>query len=165
MPPGLSGNGKRSCLRMWNSEANQSPSVSPLARAVLLLIVVTLSAVTQALSAEIKLLNVSYDVTREFYQQFNPLFADYWKKKTGETVSISQSHGVSSKQARAVIDGLDADVVTMNQPLDIAILHEQGHLIPRDWASRLPNRSVRTPPRFCSRFARATQSAYGIGTT
>jgi len=142
MPPGLRGNGKRSRLRMRSSVTNQSPSVSSLARLALLIIVVALSAVTQALSAEIKLLNVSYDVTREFYQQFNPLFADYWKKKTGDTVRISQSHGGSSKQARAVIDGLDADVVTMNQPLDIAILHAQGHLISADWASRLPNRSV-----------------------
>ncbi|MBC8097033.1 MAG: sulfate ABC transporter substrate-binding protein [Akkermansiaceae bacterium] len=88
------------------------------------------------------LLNVSYDVTREFYQDFNSSFEQFWKEKTGQEVTINQSHGGSSKQARSVIDGLPADVVTMNQPLDIDVLHEKASLIPKDWASRLPNHSV-----------------------
>jgi len=93
-------------------------------------------------ASEVKLLNVSYDVTREFYQDYNAAFAAYWKNKTGDTVIISQSHGGSSKQAQSVINGLEADVVTMNQPLDIDALHTEGGLIPADWASRLPNHSV-----------------------
>ena len=93
-------------------------------------------------ASEVKLLNVSYDVTREFYQDYNTAFAAYWKEKTGDTVVISQSHGGSSKQAQSVINGLEADVVTMNQPLDIDALHTEGRLIPADWASRLPNHSV-----------------------
>lgn len=95
-----------------------------------------------ASAGEVKLLNVSYDVTREFYQEFNPAFAAHWKRKTGETVTINQSHGGSSKQARSVIDGLEADVVTMNNFLDIDVLHERAHLIPKDWSTRLPHQST-----------------------
>ena len=94
------------------------------------------------LGGEVRLLNVSYDVTREFYQEYNRLFAAHWKEKTGQTVTINQSHGGSSKQSRAVIDGLDADVVTMNQAPDIDALQERGRLIPKDWAARLPHGSV-----------------------
>lgn len=94
--------------------------------------------------ADASLLNVSYDVTREFYKEFNPAFAKYWKQKTGETVTINQSHGGSSKQARAVTDGLEADVITMNQAPDIDILYERGKLIPKDWQKRLPNASSPT---------------------
>ena len=93
-------------------------------------------------SADVALLNVSYDVTREFYRQFNPAFAAYWKGKTGETVTINQSHGGSSKQARSVVDGLDADVVTMNQANDIDLLAERGRLLPADWAKRFPYHSA-----------------------
>jgi sulfate transport system substrate-binding protein len=93
-------------------------------------------------AAEVKLLNVSYDVTREFYQDYNKAFAEYWKAKTGDTVTVNQSHGGSSKQAQSVLNGLEADVVTMNQPLDIDILHSAGNLIPANWSSRLPNKSV-----------------------
>ncbi|MGA2179164.1 MAG: sulfate ABC transporter substrate-binding protein [Verrucomicrobiota bacterium] len=99
---------------------------------------------TLAISAsakETKLLNVSYDVTREFYQDYNQAFAAYWKEKTGEAVTINQSHGGSSKQAQSVVNGLEADVVTMNQPPDIDILHSVD-LIPANWSSRLPNNSV-----------------------
>lgn len=88
------------------------------------------------------LLNVSYDVTREFYKDFNPAFVQYWKEKTGEAVTINQSHGGSSKQARAVLDGLEADVITMNRSADIDILAEKGRLIPANWQTRLPNNSV-----------------------
>lgn len=94
--------------------------------------------------AETSLLNVSYDVTREFYKEYNPAFAKYWKQKTGETLTINQSHGGSSKQARAVADGLEADVITMNQANDIDILYERGKLIPADWQKRLPNASSPT---------------------
>jgi sulfate transport system substrate-binding protein len=93
-------------------------------------------------AAEAKILNVSYDVTREFYQDYNKAFADYWKAKTGDTVTVSQSHGGSSKQAQSVLNGLEADVVTMNQPLDIDILNTTGGLVPANWATRLPNKSV-----------------------
>lgn len=92
--------------------------------------------------ADVQLLNVSYDVTREFYKDYNPAFAAYWKVRTGETVSINQSHGGSSKQARSVLDGLEADVITMNQANDIDLLAERGRLIPADWAKRLPDNSA-----------------------
>jgi sulfate transport system substrate-binding protein len=91
--------------------------------------------------AETTLLNASYDVSREFYKEYNPLFVKFWKTKTGEDVHINQSHGGSSKQARAVIDGLEADVVTMNQSIDVDILAEK-QLIPANWATRLPNASA-----------------------
>ena len=94
--------------------------------------------------ADSSLLNVSYDVTREFYKDFNPSFIKYWKQKTGETITINQSHGGSSKQARAVTDGLEADVISMNQAPDIDILYERGRLIPKDWQKRLPNASSPT---------------------
>ena len=91
--------------------------------------------------ADVTLLNVSYDVMRDFYKDYNPAFAKYWKGKTGETVTLQQSHGGSSKQARAVIDGLAADVITMNQQPDIDVLADKG-IVPKDWAKRLPNGSV-----------------------
>ncbi len=96
----------------------------------------------QAARAQATLLNVSYDVTREFYKDYNGAFAAFWKAGTGETVTINQSHGGSSKQARAVVDGLPADVITMNQANDIDILAERGKLIPADWAKRLPHNSA-----------------------
>lgn len=89
-----------------------------------------------------ELLNVSYDVSREFYKEFNPAFIQYWKAQTGETLTINQSHGGSSKQARAVVDGLEADVITMNRAADIDILADKAKLIPANWQSRLPNQSV-----------------------
>ena len=96
----------------------------------------------QASWAQATLLNVSYDVTREFYKDYNPAFAAYWKARTGETVTINQSHGGSSRQARSVVDGLQADVITMNQANDIDLLAERGRLIPADWAKRFPNNSA-----------------------
>jgi len=86
------------------------------------------------------LLNVSYDPTRELYQDYNKAFAKHWKDTTGETLSLRQSHGGSGKQARSVIDGLDADVVTLALAYDIDAL-AQFNLIPRDWQKRLPNQS------------------------
>lgn len=90
------------------------------------------------------LLNVSYDVAREFYKDYNAAFAKHWKATTGEDIVLNQSHGGSSKQARAVIDGLEADVVTMNQSNDIDAIAERGKLLPADWAKRLPNNSAPT---------------------
>ncbi len=86
------------------------------------------------------LLNVSYDPTRELYQDFNKAFSEHWKKKTGEEVNFKQSHGGSGKQARAVLDGLDADVVTLALAYDIDILSEKD-LIPKNWQKRLKNNS------------------------
>ncbi|WP_263769341.1 sulfate ABC transporter substrate-binding protein, partial [Propionivibrio soli] len=87
--------------------------------------------------AETTLLNVSYDPTREFYQDYNAAFAKYWKAKTQETVTINQSHGGSGKQARSVIDGLAADVVTLALAYDVTALAEKK-LIPENWQQRLP---------------------------
>ena len=89
----------------------------------------------------VTLLNVSYDPTRELFQDYNAAFAKYWKAKTGQDVTIQQSHGGSSKQARAVIDGLDADVVTLALAYDIDAISEKAHLLPANWQSRLPNNS------------------------
>lgn len=90
------------------------------------------------------LLNVSYDVSREFYKDFNVAFAAHWKKTTGQDVTLNQSHGGSSRQARSVADGLEADVITMNQHNDIDILHTRGGLVPANWATRLPNNASPT---------------------
>jgi sulfate transport system substrate-binding protein len=90
---------------------------------------------------EVKLLNVSYDPTRELYQDYNAAFAKYWKKKTGQALQIEQSHGGSGKQARAVIDGLEADVVTLALAYDVDALYDFGKLIPEDWQKRLPHNS------------------------
>ena len=92
--------------------------------------------------ADTTLLNVSYDPTREFYKEFNEAFSADWKAKTGETVTIQQSHGGSGKQARAVIDGLDADVVTLALAGDIDAIASKSKKIPEDWATRLPNNSA-----------------------
>ncbi len=86
----------------------------------------------------ITLLNVSYDPTRELYSEYNAAFAKHWKAKTGQDVSIKQSHGGSGKQARAVIDGLDADVVTLALAGDIDAVHKNGGWLPADWQKRLP---------------------------
>lgn len=91
---------------------------------------------------EITLLNVSYDPTRELYTEYNAAFAKYWKAKTGDDVTINQSHGGSGKQARSVIDGLDADVVTLALAGDVNSLYEKAKLIPSDWNKRLPNNST-----------------------
>jgi sulfate/thiosulfate-binding protein len=107
--------------------------------AVALIIVLMGSA---AHAAGVKLLNVSYDPTRELYEEYNKAFAAYWKSKTGDTVSVNQSHGGSGKQARSVIDGLQADVVTLALAYDIDALAVQGDLVPANWQSRLPNNST-----------------------
>src|SRR5260370_7895460 len=93
-----------------------------------------------ALAEPITLLNVSYDQTRELYQDFNQAFAKEYKAKPGIDIVVQQSHGGSGKQARAVIDGLAADVVTLALAADIDALHNNGNLIPEDWQKRLPNK-------------------------
>jgi sulfate/thiosulfate-binding protein len=93
-------------------------------------------------AADVKLLNVSYDPTRELYVDFNAAFAKHWKAKTGNTVTIQQSHGGSGKQARTVIDGLQADVVTLALAGDIDAIVTNGKLLPVNWESRLPHNSA-----------------------
>jgi sulfate transport system substrate-binding protein len=99
---------------------------------------VALFSLAQVASAT-TILNVSYDPTREFYTEYNALFAAYWKKKTGEDLTVEQSHGGSGSQARAVIEGLEADVVTLALSYDIDAIATKGKLISPDWATRLPD--------------------------
>jgi len=115
--------------------------------AVLLLVpglLFSLSACTKpgpASPESVTLLNASYDPTREFYEDFNTAFAKHWEATQGTKLSVKQSHGGSGKQARAVIDGLDADIVTLALAYDVDMLHDKGSLIPKDWQARLPNNS------------------------
>jgi sulfate transport system substrate-binding protein len=96
-----------------------------------------------ALAADpVSLLNVSYDPTRELYQDYNKVFAAYWKARTGQDVTINQSHGGSGKQARAVIDGLQADVVTLALAYDVDAIADKAKLLPKDWQSKLPGNSA-----------------------
>ncbi|MBI3759797.1 MAG: sulfate ABC transporter substrate-binding protein, partial [Deltaproteobacteria bacterium] len=88
------------------------------------------------------IMNVSYDPTREFYQEYNGLFAKHWKSISGNDVDVKQSHGGSGKQARSVIDGLEADVVPLALGYDVDVLAEKGQLLPDDWQKRLPNNSA-----------------------
>jgi len=105
------------------------------------LVTATLMGVPRANAAEVTLLNVSYDPTRELYVNYNAAFAKYWKGKTGQDVKVNQSHGGSGKQARSVIDGLQADVVTLALAADIDAVATQGKLLPINWASRFPENS------------------------
>jgi len=101
----------------------------------------TLALSALAAQAQVSLLNVSYDPTRELYVEFNQAFAKHWKTKTGQDVTVKQSHGGSGKQARSIIDGLDADVATLALAGDTDALHDNGQLIPKDWQKRLPHNS------------------------
>jgi len=103
---------------------------------------VGLAAAVPTSAKEIKLLNVSYDPTRELYADYNAAFAKHWATKGDETVKVDQSHGGSGKQARAVIDGLEADVVTLALAYDIDAIAEKAKLLPADWQKRLPNNSA-----------------------
>src|SRR5215469_10419356 len=94
-----------------------------------------------AVAKDIQLLNVSYDPTREFYQDYNAAFSKYWKDKTGDIVSIQQSHGGSGKQAQLVINGLEADVVTLALAYDIDAISKLSGLLPADWQKSFPNNS------------------------
>lgn len=104
-------------------------------------LLLTLAALALPLSAQTQLLNVSFDPTREFYTEYNKLFAQHWKATTGQNVVINQSHGGSGAQARAVIDGLEADVVTLALAYDIDAIADAG-LLDKNWASKLPNNST-----------------------
>ncbi len=101
----------------------------------------SLAATSVPAQKTVALLNVSYDPTREYYQDINAAFAKAWREKTGEIVTIQQSHGGSGKQARAVIDGLQADVVSLGLAWDIDALHDKAGLVPANWQDRLPNHS------------------------
>lgn len=92
-------------------------------------------------AAEQTLLNSSYDIARELFADYNPLFASHWQEKTGESVTIKQSHGGSSAQARAIMQGLQADVVTFNQVTDVQVLYDRGKLIDKNWKENFPNSS------------------------
>ena len=107
----------------------------------LLLTLMALLIAGSTLAAQVTLLNVSYDPTRELYVEFNEAFAKHWQAKTGDTVTVQQSHGGSGKQARAVIDGLEADVVTLALAGDIDAIAEKAKLLPPDWQKRLPHNS------------------------
>jgi sulfate/thiosulfate-binding protein len=104
------------------------------------IVATSLSALPAAAQGDKTLLNVSYDPTRELYAEFNAAFASHWKEKSGGAVTVKQSHGGSGKQARSVIDGLEADVVTLALAYDIDVIAEKGKL-PADWQARLPNNS------------------------
>jgi len=106
------------------------------------LALIVILAGSAAHAAAVTLLNVSYDPTRELYEDYNKAFAVYWKSKAGDSVRVNQSHGGSGKQARAVIDGLDADVVTLALAYDIDALAAHGALVPANWQSRLPDNSA-----------------------
>lgn len=95
-----------------------------------------------AFAGEVTLLNVSYDPTRELYQDYNAAFSKYWQAKTGDTVTVKQSHGGSGKQARAIIDGLEADVATLALAADIDALAKNGNLVPDNWQTRLKSNST-----------------------
>jgi sulfate transport system substrate-binding protein len=103
---------------------------------------VALALLSGAAAAQTALLNVSYDPTRELYREFNAAFAKHWKEKTGKTITIRQAHGGSSAQARAVIDGLDADVVTLAMQPDVDAIVKNAGKIAADWRDRLPNKSA-----------------------
>jgi sulfate/thiosulfate-binding protein len=105
-------------------------------------ILLAASLAVSASAKEVKLLNVSYDPTRELYTEYNAAFAKYWQAKTGDTVNVSQSHGGSGKQAQAVVNGLEADVVTLALAYDIDAIAKQAKLLPADWQKRLPNNST-----------------------
>jgi sulfate/thiosulfate transport system substrate-binding protein len=114
-------------------------------RSVFLTAVVAVAALSgwaQHASAQSELLNVSYDPTRELYDDYNAAFAKYWKEKSGQAVTVKQSHGGSSKQGRAVIDGLSADVVTLALAYDIDEIADKGKLLSADWQKRLPHNSA-----------------------
>jgi sulfate transport system substrate-binding protein len=111
----------------------------------LLVLVAQLSSIVSSRSAQAAaqtILNVSYDPTREFYQDYDAAFAKYWKAKTGDDVTVNVSNGGSGKQARAVIDGLEADVVTLGLAYDIDAISQKAKLLPTDWQSRLPDNST-----------------------
>jgi sulfate/thiosulfate-binding protein len=119
----------------------RNPKVLALAGALILSIALLLTTLPAA-AGSVKLLNVSYDPTRELYEDYNKAFAAFWKSTAGEDITVSQSHGGSGKQARSVIDGLDADVVTLALAYDIDAIAEKGQLLPKNWQTLFPNNST-----------------------
>jgi sulfate/thiosulfate transport system substrate-binding protein len=109
---------------------------------VRILILLSVIFTVTARAADVVLLNVSYDPTRELYEEFNAAFGRYWKAKSGADVKVSASHGGSGKQARAIIDGLEADIATLALAYDIDALHDEANLLPVDWQTRLPDNSA-----------------------
>src|SRR5271157_4888836 len=109
---------------------------------IFLKVLLAFSVVLGANAKEITLLNVSYDPTRELYQEYNVAFAQYWKAKTGDDVVVSQSHGGSGKQAQSVINGLEADVVTLALAYDIDAISAQARLLPANWSEKFPDHST-----------------------
>jgi sulfate transport system substrate-binding protein len=127
---------------LLHSKHQWTNSMNLLVRSAALAIILAFVAVGPAGAAGGgTLLNVSYDPTRELYEEINPLFIRYWNEKTGQTIKINQSHGGSGKQARSVIDGLPADVVTLALAYDIDEIARRANKFPPDWQSRLPNNS------------------------
>ncbi|MEY3652440.1 MAG: hypothetical protein RL739_610 [Pseudomonadota bacterium] len=118
------------------------PTRSNVIKSFISLAFLSIFGLAQAQNAAVTLLNVSYDPTRELYADFNKAFAAHWKAKTGQDLSFKQSHGGSGKQARSIIDGLDADVATLALAGDTDALHKNGNLIPKDWQKRLPHNST-----------------------
>ena len=116
--------------------------IRPIIMLALAAAVMTAAAAPSIAGAQQTILNVSYDPTRELYQDYDAAFAAYWKEKTGQTVTVDQSHGGSGKQARAVIDGLEADVVTLGLAYDIDAIADKGKLLPANWQTRLPYNST-----------------------
>src|SRR6201989_3629375 len=102
----------------------------------------TVAAGLSVFAKDVNVLNVSYDPTRELYTEYNDAFAKYWKAKTGDDVKIDQSHGGSGKQAQGVINGLEADVVTLALAYDVDAISQQAKLLPADWQKRFPNNSA-----------------------
>jgi len=128
--------------RSLSTPASHHVAASLLSRLPRLLAITALALGTAwAAAKDITLLNVSYDPTRELYKEFNAAFAAHWKQKTGDNVAIRQSHGGAGKQARSVIDGLEADVVTLALAYDIDAIAERAKLFPADWQKRLPHNS------------------------
>ena len=135
-------------MNLHHTPASSRPTsrrASGLSLALSLVLLVSVSSCSRGQSEgpkEVSLLNVSYDPTREFYEAFNAAFIKHWEATQGQKVSVRQSHGGSGKQARAVIDGLEADVVTLALAYDIDALHHEAKLLPSDWQKRLPNNSA-----------------------
>ena len=129
-------------MNLTNAMRNNMKTIFPIRLTAFALTLTSLTLAASSLAKDITLLNASYDPTRELYTEFNAAFTKHWKEKTGDTVTIQQSHGGSGKQARAVIDGLQADVVTLGLAYDIDAIAEKAQFLPADWQKRLPNNSA-----------------------
>jgi sulfate/thiosulfate transport system substrate-binding protein len=129
------------CFHRFDSEKNMKKASTSTLRRWLLGLALAAALPLTASAKDVELLNVSYDVARELYKDINPAFVAQYKQQTGETVTVKQSHAGSSKQARAVADGLEASVVTMNQANDVDFLADRG-LVAKDWRAKFPNNAA-----------------------